>query len=356
MPELSLSTQPMSDGPYLLFFSDLAPESSFLVNGSSERDSNQRRGEVGIWLGQQPDHPAANADEPEVRTVTVEPIGGPAFKLTGLTGLKALYPYLRRECMCVLPPAHELSLMSTLYFAKLDPIYPILHGEKLDEHDPLDRVVLQQCICLAAALDPSLKPHLKLGSSSTVLSPAEFRATVAATVKQSLDAGFVRGKMAVLQATALMSFYTDKTHTSEVSAIYCAQAVCLTQGMALHLGWPGDGNSTPRSRRIFMCIWTLDRLSAVINGRAILFHDQDSGDRVWEAVAEQPPAFRLFILISKFLDSTLSQYRPRAIGSPQSLESPRAFEDFVAEANAGDIGNPLLGMYLHLGDTMPLEI
>lgn len=280
--------------------------------------------------------------------MTIEPIGGRAFcltGLTGLTGLKALHPYLRRECLSVLPPPDDFSVISGVYFDKIDPIYPILHDEKLDALGAFEQTVLKQCICLVAALDPSTRPHLKLGSSDTPLGQAEFREIVATAVKQALDAGFVRDKMTVLQATALMAFYTEKTKSSEISASYCAQAVILMQDMALDLGWPGDGNSTPRSRRIFFCIWTLDRLSAAINGRSILLHDQDSDRRVWNALEEQIPAFRLLLGICKYLDSAIALYRPHATSTTQALGNTRSFEDFVSEADAGNIGNPLLGVY-----------
>lgn len=332
-----------SDGAYLVFFSHVVPQSSFVVHGSPEGEGNPRRTDIGIWLGQKSDDQATADEQQEVGNVTVEPVGAPAFRLSGLEGLKVLSTYIRRECMSLLPPAEDFDQISSLYFSKFDPIYPILHGENLEEHDPMDRVVLKQCICLVAALDPSLKPHLRLGPSQPMISQAEFRTTLATIIKQSLDSGFVRDRMAVLQATALMAFHGDRENVSEVSPTYCARAVCLTHGMALHLGWPGDGNSTPRSRRIFWCIWTLDRLSATINGRAFLFHDKDNDHRVWDGVDEQIPAFRLLIRISRFIDMMIIQYRPSTLPDYKPERAP-SFEDLVREANAGDVHSSLLGL------------
>ncbi|KAH6695780.1 hypothetical protein F5X68DRAFT_147677 [Plectosphaerella plurivora] len=329
------SRDPPSDGVFLRFVGDLRPEASFLTYGNRD---GKRRGDIGVWLGQKPDDQTAGDGDGD-GFVTVEPNGRPSFRLAGLAGLEALHPYMRRECASVLPV--DYARFETVYFAKFDPLFPILHGEKLSEHDFMDYTVLKQCVCLMAALDPSLRPHLKLPHVHGLLSQAEFRASVAAAVKQSLDTGFVRDRMVVLQATVLMALYTDgTTETSEVSTTYCAQAVCQCQTMGLHLGWLKDGNSTARSRRVFWCIWVLDRLNAATNGRPIVIHDQDIDDRVWEAVVEQTPAFRLFIQLSRLFDEAIALYRPRAVPQPPKL--PPAFEDLVCEAKAVDVATPLL--------------
>jgi hypothetical protein len=205
----------------------------------------------------------------------------------------------------------------------------------------MDCTVLRQCVCLIAALDPSLRPHLKLPHVNGPLSQAKFRASVAAAVKQSLDAGFVRDRMVALQATVLMALYADgTTGSSEISPTYCAQAVCHCQTMGLHLGWLKDGNSTARSRRIFWCIWVLDRLNATANGRPVIIHQQDIDDRIWEAVDEQIPAFRLLVRLSRLMDDSIAHYRPRAV--PQAPTPPPAFEDLVCEVGAADVPTPLL--------------
>lgn len=335
-----------SQGAYLRFVGDLSPEASFLMNQKRQSGPQKRRGEIGVWLGQKPDEASTSED---LDAVQVEPTSSPAFRLDGLTGLKAIYPYLRRECISVLPPEYEFSLMSDLYFAKFDPIYPILHDEDLDSHDPLDAAVLKQCICLMASLDPSLRTHLRLSHNDAVLSQNEFRSTIATALKHALDAGFIRHKMVLLQVTALMAFYVDQPKSSEISSHLTAQAVGLTQTLGLHLGWPSDGVSTGKASRIFWCIWTLDRLNAATNGRPIMIHRQDMDKRILESVDEQQPAFRLFIRLSQFLDETISQYRPQSsMSGDKVIDTSHTFEGFVRQAEAGDIGSSLLGTCLHL--------
>ncbi|KAM0275012.1 hypothetical protein ACHAQH_007661 [Verticillium albo-atrum] len=335
----------VSEGAYLRFVGDLSPEASFLANRN--RDSGvqkpSRQGEVGVWLGQKPDDQGLRDDQQQDGNVLVEPGGGPAFRLNGLAGLKALYPYLRKECMLVLPSDYEFGLLSRLYFAKFDPLFPILHEEAIDQHDAMDAVALKQCICLQAALDPSMRPHLRLPHSAAVLSQLEFRSSIATALKHCLDMGFIRDKMVLLQVTVLMAFYTDRPSSSEISTFYAAQAVQLSHTLGLHLGWPGDSSSTEKSRRIFWCVWTLDRLNAAANGRPITIHQQDMNKRILEAVPEQLPSFRLCIGISQFLDAVISQYRPHATSDSRTLTDKfHSFETLVQEAEALDVGSALL--------------
>ncbi|RXG50558.1 hypothetical protein VDGE_07476 [Verticillium dahliae] len=334
-----------SEGAYLRFVGDLSPEASFLENRTRKPgvQKSSRPGEVGVWLGQRTDDRAPPDDQQQGGTVIVEPVGSPAYRLEGLAGLQALYPYLRRECALVLPPKKEFELLSRLYYAKFDPLFPILHEEAIDQHDVMDAVALKQGICLQAALDPSMKPHLRLSCGESLLSQLEFRSSLATALKLSLDMGFIRNRMVLLQVTVLMAFYTDRSSASEISTAYTAQAVQLSLTLGLHLGWPGDTSSTEKSRRIFWCVWTLDRLNATANGRPITIHQQDMNMRIFEAIPEQQPSFRLFIGITQFLDAVISQYRPHATPDCQSLTGKvHSFETLAQEADALDIGFSLL--------------
>lgn len=351
-PDGAVAGQPplISEGAYLRFVGDLSPEASFLANrdkGPGNHRAPSRRDNIGVWLGQKPDDQSRQTEDQDAEVITVQPSGSTPFQLSGLASLKALAPYLRRECMSVLPPDYEFGRISDLFYAKIDPLFPILHGEVLESHDLLDAVALKQCICLLAAADPSLRSYLRLPPhTECVLSQIEFRKCIAEALKQSLDMGFIRDKVVLLQVSALMAFYVDdRPSSSEVSAYFAAQAVQLAQTLGLHLGWPGGGLRTEKSRRIFWCVWVLDRLDAAINGRPILIHRQDMDERVLESVPEQIPSFRLFIRIARFLDDVISQYRPNATPESRGIaEATPSFEDLVAETGSADIGNALLGI------------
>ncbi|KAM0534922.1 hypothetical protein ACHAQF_000350 [Verticillium nonalfalfae] len=65
--------------------------------------------------------------------------------------------------------------------------------------------------------------------------------------------------------------------------------------------------------------------------------------RIFEAIPEQQPSFRLFIGITQFLDAVISQYRPHATPDCQSSTGKvHSFETLAQEADALDIGFSLL--------------
>ncbi|KAF7553274.1 hypothetical protein G7Z17_g3741 [Cylindrodendrum hubeiense] len=333
----------LSEDAYLRFIGDLSPEASFLSNGGREDGSlkGSRHADVGVWLGQRPENQAQTEIEDE--TAVGQSPGASAIQRSGLAGIQALSPYLRKECMSVLPPAYEFGFISDLYYAKIDPIFPILQGEVLEKHKTMEAVALKQCMCLMAALDPSLKKHLRLPQTKNILSQIEFRACIAAAVKQSLDLGFIQDKMVLLQVCALMAFYVDKPTCSDVSTYYAAQAVHHAQTLGLHLGWPEDSRKGEKSRRIFWCVWILDRLNAAANGRPVLIHSQDMDRGIMESVSKQAPPFRLLIRITQFLDGIISKYRPHAVpGSEAPSNEHQTFEELVEETESTTIGTALL--------------
>jgi hypothetical protein len=346
--------QLLSDDAYLRFIGDLSPEASFLTNRNpgNGNQNTSRLDDVGVWLGQKAEDQGML--EQSDSGAAPPTLSASAIQRLGLASLQVLSPYLRRECALVLPPEYEFSVIKDLYYAKIDPLLPILHAEMFDQHDTMDTVALKQCICLSASLDPSLRSRLRLPHTERILTPIEFRGCLAAAVKQSLDLGFIQNKVVLLQVCTLMALYVDKPSCSEVSTYYCAQAVHHAQTLGLHLGWPDAGSRGERSRRIFWCVWVLDRLNAATNGRPVLIHSRDMDRRTTDSVPEQIPSFRLVIRIARFLDEVISNYRPSPgdIRHAETVNS-RTFEDLVSETESSTIGTTLLGKsYLHGLDDM----
>ncbi|EEU39298.1 uncharacterized protein NECHADRAFT_82147 [Fusarium vanettenii 77-13-4] len=336
--------QNASKDAYLRFVGDLSPEASFLATSQAERLNGSRNVSrhdyVGVWLGQKPEDSQAgvsNGHDPS--TANHFSIPHPS----NLPNLQALMPSLRQECISTLPPPYEFGLLSDLFFAKIDPIFPVLRGDAIEELGIMESVALKQCICLVASLDPSLKKHLRLPFTERVLSPIDFRARIAAAVNQSLNLGFISDKMVLLQVCALMAMYVDRPGCSELSTYFCSQAVHHSQTLGLHVGWPQDSVGGEKSRRIFWCVWVLDRLNAATNGRPILIHKQDMDKRVMDSFESQTPSFKLMIRIAQFLDETIFLYRPHATFPEQAFSNDsQTFEGLVEATGALNIGNGLL--------------
>lgn len=328
---------------------DLSPEAFFLATSSAGRLSRQpnvlRHEHVGVWLGRNPRNSQDDDNSDDNNDLIEKEPGTTTPSVLRLTTLQTLISDLRKECLAILPPPYEFKLLFNLFFTKIDPIFPILQGENLDQHGIMESLALKQCICLVAALDPAMEKHLRLPCVERVLTPIEFRAKIAAMLKQSLHLGFIKDKMVLLQVCALMAMYVDKPGCSELSSHFCSQAVHHSQTLGLHMGWPRSQVCTggEKSRRIFWCVWVLDRLNAATNGRPILIHKQDMDKRVTESFHLQAPSFKLMIRITQFLDETISLYRPQVqfpiIGHTQT------FEELVEVTGALNIGNGLLGKF-----------
>ncbi|KAG9255891.1 uncharacterized protein F5Z01DRAFT_522696 [Emericellopsis atlantica] len=325
-----------SNNAYIRFVGDLSPEASFLSTrrreGADVPSGTSRHAEVGVWLGQKPQ--TASTDKHGSSSKGQSP---------GLTALQAVTSQLRAECLSLIPPPSDIDALKSIYYAKVDPIFPVLHEEASDAQPPHEKAALTQCLCLVAASDYKARQHLRLPPNEHILSPIEFRGHLAAAVKQSLDMGFLQDKLVILQVCTLMAFYADQFNCSEVSIHYASQAVQHTQTLGLHLGWPDDDPQAKKAKRLFWCVWVVDRLNAATNGRPIMMHRQDIEATILASFVEQAPAFRLLIRVSQFLDTVIAQYRPRSADA-ETLPQPdnTTFEALVHETGASTVSNALL--------------
>lgn len=329
------------------FIADLSPESAFVINANRQGGAGDiSRHVVGLWLGQK--RTEASSDESSAgddqRTDDV-----PTKVLNGSAGqpllLSTLRPALRRECLTTIPTRDDFDKLAELFYAKVDPVFPLLRDEPWEKHGAMETVALEQCICLIASLDPSMRPYLRLPHCESPLPQLDFRTCIAAALKQSLDLGFLADKVVLLQVCTFMSMYVDKQGFGELSTYYCAQAVLHEQTLGFHVGWPDGKAGAARSHRILWCVWVLDRLNAATNGRPTLIHRRDMDRKVLESVEEQPAPFRLLIRIAQYLDHTISLYRPHATGQGQAEHKDQTFEDLVELTGAHNLTNGLLGMH-----------
>lgn len=331
-----------SSNAHVRFVANLSPESAFIINNHRlEGSENISRHGVGLWLGQDEvatDEAASTANDQTI-------LSAPTQVLDGLSSqtllLSVLRPELRRECLATIPPEHELGLLSDLFYAKIDPTFPLLKDEPWETHGAIETVTLKQCICLVASSDPAMRPHLRLPHYDAVLSQLEFRARIAAIVKQTLDLGFIADKVVLLQVCTLMSMYTDDQNFGVLSTHYCAQAILYEQTLGFHVGWPDGKAGGERSRRIFWCVWVLDRLNAATNGRPTVIHRRDVDKKVMDSIDDQPPPFKLLIHIAQLLDYTISLYRPSEVASART-KKPDTFEDLIQMASAQNLSSSFL--------------
>ncbi len=342
-PECQLSqlTRPnerFPNGSAIRFVGNLSPEASFFATGNPVTDNEDQRTKVGVWLvAPQP----TSAPHGGTTTSTEEQHDLP---LPNPFEFQRLFLHIQRGWMSVLPPERDLGLMVSLYFTKFDPIFPIIHGENLEDLEDAECLALKQCICLIASLDPCMKTHLRLTHMESVMSQREFRSRIAETLKSIIYTGIIRNKMILLQITTSLAFYVDEPCSSEIASSYCAQAVEISQTLGLHVSYPDESKNLEKSHRLFWCVWALDRLNAATNGRPTLIHERDTGGQLLNFVPERLPSFRLFLRICKLLDEVISQYRPRPVfHADLSRRVVPDFESLVCEVGATDLTSSLMG-------------
>lgn len=263
----------------------------------------------------------------------------------------------------VMPSNAEWRAMRDLYLTKIQPIFPIYERStlmNLPQEREL-RELIQASVCLAAATDPETHNLL------TFKSPSHGEAKSPRVVSYddySRDlASFINKRLAELQESrqipltnqiqvmALTCLYwqpTSSTERFEPLTLY-AKLVSLVHTHGVHLGILARGHSEccteGRGKRIFKCLYALDRLLAAIYARPLMFHNVDL-TQIPHPDEQDLPIFRLFISLILLLDQVFELYRPRPKFT--YIDIP-VFERMVIEAGAQSEREILLGSYQPVG-------
>jgi hypothetical protein len=247
----------------------------------------------------------------------------------------------------VMPSESEWTAMRDTYLAKIHPIFPLFDRSMLLNlpHNAALRELIQATVCLAAATDPDSSPCLTFKTST--------EGTLEAT-RVSYDeyshavAGFIKSRLTELQEAQEIPLI----HQIQVMALTClywqpasrterwapmdlfARLASLVHTHGIHLGilprGQGDGDCGEAGRRLFKCLYTIDRLIAAIAARPLLFHNIDIM-QVPRPEPSDPPIFRLFLSLILLLDQVFEMYRPRPTISYVDLP---VFEGMAIEAGA----------------------
>ncbi|EJU05414.1 hypothetical protein DACRYDRAFT_29109, partial [Dacryopinax primogenitus] len=134
-----------------------------------------------------------------------------------------------------------------------------------------------------------------------------------------LKAEVERDKYTLIQTLMLASMHAEGLNGNEEASLRLSDAVHHAGTIGLHLSRGIGAGEDKRNLRLFWALWSLDRLNAGINGRAVIIHERDYG------------AFDLWLKITSFLDKVIALYRPS-----QKLETPwehgfPTFEEVVGE-------------------------
>ncbi|KAK4633531.1 hypothetical protein CLAFUR0_02570 [Fulvia fulva] len=251
------------------------------------------------------------------------------------------------------PHSAVLAPLIDIYFKKIHVIFPILNEEEFrrDHAGGLIPEPLAHAMCLVAAKDPEAAPHLRLTQSDVPLAPREFCGRLHASVMAAIRVPVRYEKIMLIRILALASLHAEGQDGAEEATMCANQAMHYTQTLGWHLGQQTDVASGDNltTKRLFWCLWSLDRINSCIYGRPIMMSDIDIAIEPFEPGESGFPAFEVWLFITRLMNKIIHFYRP---GNPPSVtgweeEHYPSFEEAVDEGQAWDQPQSVLAT-LHL--------
>ncbi|KAH6668111.1 hypothetical protein F5X68DRAFT_53212 [Plectosphaerella plurivora] len=308
------------------FVCDTNPEGMFAeITRSDDARKPARNDEVGVW----------------VPTSTLNQASSTAGLRPSIPYDSILIPYAREHCLTCMPPEKEFRQLKKIYYRKIHPIYNLIPESLLDGEDGPATIVLRQVISLAAATDPAMINNLKLGNQGAdKLSFSEFSQALSGAIRTTLATSLIADRTINIRVLCMLSLYFQPSsiEESEVPAQFFAEAVHHSQTLGLHLLRTGDS----ALETLFCAVWAVDVINAAAYGRPRLFHERDFAADLDQCISRQEPCFRLWLSISRWLDQTISLYRPAAsaqMGSGEFkpfIDLP-VLEPMIVDANALEV-------------------
>lgn len=321
------------------FIGDMNPEGMFLSATSPEHlRSGTAENNVGRWLAHKLGEPSQRS-ETAIMTPPSSLFYGYASPIR-----KMFLHILEQDCFATLPPpAHRDALFGT-YFEKFQPIFPIIRKSAFETlpAKSSSRILLEQAVCLVASMDFASAPHLMLPDGDTPLPFRDFGRRTVAAMRILIEIGTVTDKIVLMQALALMSFFTDSHEGSETSSLLISRAVQYVFSLGLHIEGRESDAGEDYAETLFCCIWILDRLNAAFQGRPTLMHERDIQRSLRQSFDSQTPIFRLLLYVVELLDQVIRLYRPNnnEVGLTHDFN---LFDDLIIQAQATQSSSYMLG-------------
>lgn len=284
--------------------------------------SHSRKGEVGAWSNQE----GITAKE-----------SGPQ---------RSPFPH-QLDNSGILPPKQSQIALVQIFFSRIHPLLPLVDEDDTRhqfENNSLPLPLLQ-AICLVAAKDGNAASFLLLGSDATLLPVEKFGQRLYKDILQNMPSRENGNRFLIIRILALLSLHEWGPNGSEDSSLTLTQAIHHAWSVGLHLRGP-DSESSLKAKSLFWCLWSLDRWNSVVEGRPVLIHDYDHGQKVTDVLPLFNPPFRIWLLVADQLSCVISTYRPRLEDRDQ-FPDLSLFEEFVEVSQAWNTEAQLLGMNLY---------
>lgn len=250
------------------------------------------------------------------------------------------------------PHSAVLGPLIDIYFKKIHPILPLLdEGEFRQNHaGGIVPEPLVHAMCLVAAKDSEAEPHLKLSDSPSTVQPRQFCTILHGSIVGALKVPVRFEKVTLIRILALTSLHSEGADGAEEASLMMSQAMHYAQTLGIHLGQQAAapaGNELVM-KRLFWCLWIMDRSSAAMNGRPIIMSDIDIAIESFAAGESGFPGFEAWLKISHILNKVIDLYRPTNDMSIRGWEDPfPPLEEMIDEVGGWRLPASLLAT-IHL--------
>lgn len=235
--------------------------------------------------------------------------------------------------------------LSDIYFSNVHPIIPLLNEHEYRQSLGAGTVnaALVHAVCLVAAKDTTAGPYLRLvDSRDCPVTVRKFCSQLHESVLSMIAAAKSLAKITLVRILALLSLHHEGRDGADQASGHMAQAMYHAQTLALHVQRPKDDNC--EMKRMFWCLWTLDRLNAATNSRPCIMADNDIGVDPIQQGESGYAAFEIWFHIATILNKVTGLYRPTTPESVTGLELTfPAFEDIVDEMHGWQLPAATLG-------------
>jgi hypothetical protein len=318
------------------FLGDMNPEAALLEQQDSLCKDHQRNS-VGVFQQKSPDGPSS---EDEIAREDLEN-GNLQVDVS-----QHLHNYLTAIGAFDMPTMTCQETLIGIYFAKINPILPLL--DKASFMSTFRAGTASQCliqaICLVAAKDDEASLYLRYYEDSAPVSSRAFCTKLYTGLAASVNADVEKDHVTLARILALMSLHCEGYQGADASSMHLAQAIHHAQSVSLQIAPANDDRQSIPKQNLFWCLWSLDKLHASMDGRAILIADRDISVPKPASTGKRKSAFDIWLKISEMLASVIDFYRPTAHPDTTGWEEDfPSFEDVVGDDVGSDLNPDILG-------------
>ncbi|KAK9247944.1 fungal-specific transcription factor domain-containing protein [Lipomyces tetrasporus] len=212
-----------------------------------------------------------------------------------------------------LPPRQDREGLINVYFRFVHPLIPLLDKSTFLHQHARDEcpTLLLHAVLLAACRHSSARKFIHLRS------PRHFASLTAAKIRALIYADIERDKLTVVRVLALLSLHSEGSDGLEKSCSYLEQAFHYAHFLGLHHERRSHPDQAP-VRRLWWCLWCLDRMSACVSARPVISRLDDVG--VTGLRSDEEGWLGKLYEVSQILDRVIRMYRPLGSTLPPEVD------------------------------------